>query len=98
MAPRNRITVFMIHLHLAGLPDTPPQPSDAHAVHDLMWAHATPQHHLEHVRARAVPGGIGLVLFIGAPEADEAVARADDLMVTVKNSGVISRYRISPGI
>ncbi|WP_327711412.1 hypothetical protein OG912_25500 [Streptomyces sp. NBC_00464] len=87
----------MIHLHLDSAPETSVQPSDAHAVHDLMWAHAAPRHHLEHVRARVVPGGIGLVLFIGASAADEADSRAEDLMDGVRDSGVLAQYRISAG-
>ncbi|WP_051814451.1 hypothetical protein [Kitasatospora sp. MBT63] len=48
------------------------------ALEDTLWAHATPEHGPEHLRIRAVPAGIGAVVFILAatPHAARAAAAA----------------------
>ncbi|MFI7348083.1 hypothetical protein ACIBSR_17680 [Streptomyces sp. NPDC049936] len=87
--------MFLLHLHLTGTADLPPGHGEAHAVQDLLWAHADPWHRLEHVTARSVSGGIRIVLFLAAPTAERAGAQAAELIADVSNSGLLTRYRIS---
>lgn len=83
--------MFVIHLYLTGA-ESPPSPADAHAVQDLLWAHADPRHRLEHVLARCEPDGIGLVLYISAPTAERATEQAANLLADVRRTGVLARY------
>ncbi|WP_327286372.1 MULTISPECIES: hypothetical protein [unclassified Streptomyces] len=48
---------------------------------DLLWAYAHPDHALEHVRARPVPHGIELVLFVRAETEAVAADRARSLLL-----------------
>ncbi|MEV7521416.1 hypothetical protein [Streptomyces sp. NPDC091371] len=57
-----------------------PTEDHAHALVDILWAHARPECGLEHIWARATPAGIGIVLFIRAAGADIAQAKAGCLM------------------
>ncbi|MEU0738891.1 hypothetical protein [Streptomyces sp. NPDC006134] len=83
--------MFVVHLYLTGSA-SPPSPADAHAVQDLIWAHAGPWHRLEHVLARCEPDGIGLVLYLSAPTADRATEQAANLLAGVRGTGVLARY------
>ncbi|MFK0045042.1 hypothetical protein ACIQU4_13175 [Streptomyces sp. NPDC090741] len=47
---------------------------------DLLWANAHADHALEHIRARAVPHGIALVLFVRADTEAVAADRAHSLL------------------
>ncbi|MBV2153161.1 hypothetical protein [Kitasatospora sp. SUK 42] len=51
-----------------------------HALEDILWAHATPETAMEHLRVRAVPRGIGIVLYIRAATTEAARARARRLV------------------
>ncbi|MEV7187453.1 hypothetical protein [Kitasatospora sp. NPDC093102] len=51
-----------------------------HALEDILWAHATPEIAMEHLRVRAVPAGIGIVLYIRAATIETARARARRLV------------------
>ncbi|MEV7026221.1 hypothetical protein [Kitasatospora sp. NPDC093558] len=53
-----------------------PTDADAETLHDALWAHATPDTGLEHVRARAVRQGISVVLYLRARTAPEARQQA----------------------
>ncbi|MEV7728604.1 hypothetical protein AB0P15_28180, partial [Streptomyces sp. NPDC087917] len=53
---------------------------DAHLMQDLLWAHAGPEHAVEHIRVRAAPHGIELVLFVRAETEAIATARARSLL------------------
>jgi hypothetical protein len=56
--------MLLIHVRLIS-PDYPrPTAADAVRVHDALWAHTPATAGLEHIRARAGPNGIDLVLFI----------------------------------
>ncbi|MEV6264235.1 hypothetical protein AB0M42_26300 [Streptomyces sp. NPDC051784] len=83
--------MFVIHLCLTGT-TSPPSPADAHSVQDLLWAHADPRHRLEHVVARCVPDGIGLVLYISANTAERATEQAANLLAGVRTAGVLAHY------
>ncbi|MER6319366.1 hypothetical protein ABT237_37280 [Streptomyces sp. NPDC001581] len=65
----------------------PPTDSQAHTLVDALWAHATPDCGIEHIRARTIPDGIGIVLFIRATRTDIAQAKARRLVVDVLVSG-----------
>ncbi|MGW4646788.1 hypothetical protein [Kitasatospora sp. NPDC004289] len=64
----------------------PPGPDEAGAVQDAVWAHAAPADGLEHVRALALPEGIGLVLFLCAASRAAASAQARLLLARVLGS------------
>ncbi|WP_326589581.1 hypothetical protein [Streptomyces sp. NBC_01294] len=65
----------------------PPTDSQAHALVDALWAHATPECGMEHIRARTGPDGIGIVLFIRAPSTGIAQAKAGRLVTDTLASG-----------
>ncbi|MEU6479942.1 hypothetical protein ABZ858_24265 [Streptomyces sp. NPDC047017] len=87
--------MFLVQLHVTGSAEPASGPADAHALQDLLWAHAAPRHRLEHVRARCLFDGIGVVLFISAPTSDRAAAQAADLLADASDSGLLARYRIT---
>ncbi|MFI5530533.1 hypothetical protein ACIA8O_18525 [Kitasatospora sp. NPDC051853] len=64
----------------------PPGPDEASAVQDAIWAHAAPADGLEHVRALALPEGIGLVLFLRAASRARASVQAQLLLARVLSS------------
>lgn len=69
-----------VHLTLTRTGGGAPDESQAHALVDMLWAHATPDYGMEHIRARASPAGIGIILFIRAVSTDIAQAKAGRLM------------------
>jgi hypothetical protein len=86
--------VHLVRLTLNQVESTGPKEADAHTVHDALWAHAEKRHGLEHVRARAGPHGIDLVLFIRAVGRSEAAAHASELLGSAARSQIFSRYVI----
>ncbi|WP_404953864.1 hypothetical protein [Streptomyces sp. 147326] len=56
---------------------------------DVLWAHSTPGHGTEHIRARTGPADIGIILFIRAASADIAQAKAVRLMTDALASGAV---------
>ncbi|GAA2642138.1 hypothetical protein ACFWB2_30475 [Streptomyces virginiae] len=66
---------------------TLPTDHQAHALVDALWAHATPDCGMEHIRARTHPDGIGIVLFIRAARTDIAQAKVRRLVVDTLASG-----------
>ncbi|MFI9274040.1 hypothetical protein ACIGXM_25535 [Kitasatospora sp. NPDC052896] len=77
----------MLPVHLTLLRDRnrdqAPTESEAIAVQDTVWAHAAPDTGLEHVRARAIPGGIGLVVYVRAHNSTAAQKQARRLLLDV---------------
>lgn len=65
---------------------------EANAVHDVLWAHARPEHGLEHIRARPAPHGVDLVLFITAAETEHAEAKVAALLESARGAEALSRY------
>jgi hypothetical protein len=59
-------------------------------VADLIWAHATPDDKLQHVRANTSIEQVDIVLFIDAGDGDEAAALADRLCARATAAGTIS--------
>lgn len=76
-----------VHLTLMQTGGAPPTDSQAHALVDALWAHATPDCGMEHIRARTSPVGIGIVFFIRAARTDIARARVRRLVVDTLASG-----------
>jgi hypothetical protein len=76
-----------VHLTLTRIGGGTPGEDQAHALVDILWAHATPEYGMEHIRARTSPAGIGIVLFIRAANADIAQAKAGRLMTEALASG-----------
>ncbi|MEV6580508.1 hypothetical protein AB0M92_20340 [Streptomyces sp. NPDC051582] len=76
-----------VHLTLKWTGDGAPDESQAHAFVDVIWAHATPDHGIEHIRARTGPDGIGIILFIRAAGTDIARAKATRLATAALVSG-----------
>lgn len=56
--------MLLIHVRLTSPEHTRPTAADAARLHDALWAHTPPTAGLEHIRARAGPDEIDLVLFI----------------------------------
>ncbi|MFJ7247273.1 hypothetical protein ACIQWA_21865 [Kitasatospora sp. NPDC098652] len=86
--------MHIVHLTLHQVVSTGSEEADAHTVHDALWAHAQSRHGLEHVRARAGPHGIDLVLFLRAGSPSEAAAHACELLGFATRSKIFSRYVI----
>ncbi|MER7828270.1 hypothetical protein ABTX85_37625 [Streptomyces sp. NPDC096097] len=76
-----------VHLTLTRTADGAPDGGQAHALVDVLWAHATPERAVEHIRARTSPAGIGIILFIRAASTDIAQAKAERLMTDALASG-----------
>ncbi|WP_405496512.1 hypothetical protein [Streptomyces sp. NBC_00096] len=70
----------MVQAHLLSAAGSAGTHRDAHLLQDLLWAHARPDHALEHIRAHAVPHGIELVLFVRAETEAVASGRAHSLL------------------
>jgi hypothetical protein len=75
--------VLPVRLTLLREDGRPSTEDEAKAVQDAVWAHAAPEVRLEHARARAVPAGIGLVLFVRAHTQDAAQKQARRLLCDV---------------
>ena len=59
--------MILIHVRLTSPEHPHPTAADAARVHDALWAHTPTTAGLEHIRARAGPDGIDLVLFVKNP-------------------------------
>ncbi|MFD4657190.1 hypothetical protein ACFWP2_16360 [Kitasatospora sp. NPDC058444] len=87
----------MLAVHLT-LPTSAPDSSRelaAAEVQAALWGCAGPDDGLEHVRALAVPDGIGLVLYVRAPDEAAAQSRARDLLD--RALAVTGRFPSGPG-
>jgi pyrimidine operon attenuation protein/uracil phosphoribosyltransferase len=56
--------VHLVHATLTRRDQGPADPADVARILDILWAHATPRDALEHVRGRAGPNRIDLIIFI----------------------------------
>ncbi|MFD0256939.1 hypothetical protein [Kitasatospora indigofera] len=100
--------MFAVYLTLR--PDRPPDlpaapstdgaaaPGDgvAAAVQEALWGYARPADGLEHIRARSGPRGLGLVLFVRAPDRAEAERRARALLGRALAGGAVGRFALAP--
>lgn len=80
----------------ATLVDTGLQPGTAAAAQQVeaaLWAHATAEHGLEHVRAQAVGLlAIGVVLFVRAGSRVDALAKANSLLLCALAAPAKARF------
>lgn len=74
----------MVQASLLRMNGGPGTAKEAHVLDELLWAHATTAHHLEHVRARPAPYGLGLMLFLCADTEARALTRAHALLEAVR--------------
>ncbi|MFD5463146.1 hypothetical protein ACFWIQ_10025 [Kitasatospora sp. NPDC127059] len=65
-----------VHLTLVLTGPRPPTEDVAHALEDILWAHARPETALEHLRVRADSTAIGIVCYLRAATTETARARA----------------------
>ncbi|MFB6889014.1 hypothetical protein ACFCX4_06820 [Kitasatospora sp. NPDC056327] len=87
--------MFAVHLTLLDLSTSPTGEAGAADVQGTLWARAVPGDGLEHTRARAVPGGIGLVLYVRAPDQEAAELRAHALLDRALAHGPARRYAVA---
>ncbi|MEV0619275.1 hypothetical protein AB0I81_38575 [Nonomuraea sp. NPDC050404] len=59
---------------------------DVAALMDALWAHATKEDGLEHVRARAGPGCIEVIMFLHCDSAENARYCATRILATVHHT------------
>ncbi|GAA2155976.1 hypothetical protein GCM10009760_56450 [Kitasatospora kazusensis] len=64
----------------------------ARTVEDILWVHSAPEHGLEHVRARSAPTGIGVLIFLRADGPDDALAKANSLLMRALAAPALGRY------
>lgn len=72
--------MFAVHLTLSTESAAPSEETAAAEVQAALWACAALGDGLEHVRVRAVPDGIGLVLYVRAPDETAAWSRTRGLL------------------
>ncbi|MFF7456765.1 hypothetical protein [Kitasatospora sp. NPDC008115] len=87
--------MFAVHLNLLDVSATPTGEAGAADVQGALWARAVPGDGLEHVRARSVPGGVGLVLYVRAPHREAAELRAYALLDRALAEGPACRYAVA---
>lgn len=74
----------MVQASLLRMNGGPGTANEAHILDELLWAHASADHHLEHLRARPAPYGLGLVVFVRADTEARALDRAHALLEAVR--------------
>lgn len=84
----------MVATHLTGPPARGQTPRPATVV-DLVWAHATPNDRLDHVRvnARAPAGELELAVLLRAPTASAAIRTAEGLFDRALGSPALTGWR-----
>ncbi|MFE7562431.1 hypothetical protein [Kitasatospora sp. NPDC057500] len=87
--------MFAVHLNLLDVSTTPTGEAGAADVQGTLWARAVPGDGLEHVRARSVPGGVGLVLYVRAPHREAAELRAYALLDRALAEDPACRYTVA---
>ncbi|MEV0531975.1 hypothetical protein [Kitasatospora sp. NPDC050463] len=84
--------MFSVHLSLLEVSAAPTGEAGAADVQAALWGCAGPGDGLEHVRARAVRGGVGLVLYVRAPDQGVAELRALALLDRTLAAGPTGRF------
>ncbi|MFJ8163620.1 hypothetical protein ACIRBY_22220 [Streptomyces sp. NPDC096136] len=88
--------MLLVRLPLLSHTGAPGTENGASLLQDALWAHAGPEHALEHVRVRPLPTGLSVALFVRAENEDRAHEKAYDLLVSVLGTGAGRAYRLSP--
>lgn len=85
--------MFMVHCRLVRPDRSRPTEADAHLVQDAIWAHARPELGLEHLRVRAGPAGLDLIVFlrhdIPGPDPGDTVR---DLIAATRQSPALGEW------
>ncbi|MEV6976745.1 hypothetical protein [Kitasatospora sp. NPDC093806] len=87
--------MFAVQLTLLDVSAAPPGEAGPSDVQDALWASAGPGDGLEHVRARTVPGGVGLVLYVRASDREAAELRAHALLDRALADGPVGRFAVA---
>ncbi|WP_457030856.1 hypothetical protein [Kitasatospora sp. P5_F3] len=64
----------------------------ARTIEDALWAHATPEFGLEHIRALDTPTGIDMLLFLRADGPQDALVKANGLILRALDASALARY------
>ncbi|MEU8434985.1 hypothetical protein AB0F18_19080 [Streptomyces sp. NPDC029216] len=88
--------MLLVRLPLLSHSGAPGTESGASLLQDALWAHAGPQHALEHVRVRPLPTGMNVALFVRAENDALAREKACGLLTTVLGTGAGRAYHLSP--
>ncbi|MFG2294052.1 hypothetical protein [Streptomyces sp. NPDC048603] len=88
--------MVLVHLPLTHTTGAPGAESEASLLQDTLWAHAGPQHGLEHVRVRATRQGIDVVLFVRAASDADARTKASALLSQALRSSAADGYSVAP--
>ncbi|MFC5661832.1 hypothetical protein ACFP3U_02415 [Kitasatospora misakiensis] len=87
--------MFAIHLTLLDVSTAPTGEAGPADVQGALWACAVPGDGLEHVRACALPEGVGLVLYVRAPDREAAELRAYALLDRALAEGPARRFAVA---
>ncbi|MEU9109870.1 hypothetical protein AB0D54_37210 [Streptomyces xanthophaeus] len=88
--------MLLVHLPLAGDTGLAATESEAALLQDAIWAHAGPEHALEHLRVRPLGHGMNVALFLRAKDMTAARDQAFGLLGQVLGSGAAHGYRLAP--
>ncbi|MEW1635192.1 hypothetical protein AB0469_14045 [Streptomyces sp. NPDC093801] len=88
--------MLLVRLPLLSHTGAPGTESGASLLQDALWAHAGPEHALEHVRVRPLPTGLSVALFVRAEDDDQAHRKATRLLKAVLGTGAGRAYHLSP--
>ncbi|MEU9718251.1 hypothetical protein [Streptomyces sp. NPDC047976] len=88
--------MLLVRLPLISHTGAPGTESGASLLQDALWAHAGPQHALEHVRVRPLPEGMSVALFVRAENDARAHEKARALLTAVLGTGAARHYSMGP--
>ncbi|MDK9497771.1 MULTISPECIES: hypothetical protein [Streptomyces] len=88
--------VLLVRLPLISHTGAPGTECGASLLQDALWAHAGPQHALEHVRVRPLPEGMSVALFVRAENDAQAREKARALLAAVIGTGAARHYSMGP--
>ncbi|WP_406114220.1 hypothetical protein [Kitasatospora purpeofusca] len=87
--------MFAVQLTLLDVSAAPAVEAGPADVQGALWARAVPGDGLEHVRARSFPGGVGVVLYVRAPDREAAELRACALLRRALAEGPARRFTVA---
>ncbi|MFF0219652.1 hypothetical protein [Streptomyces vinaceus] len=76
--------MHIVRTLLKGAPVTTPTVQDAHLLHDLLWAHATPGDGVQHIVIRPVPHGMEATFFLTGASDEAALAHTRELLLRAR--------------
>ncbi|WP_412077140.1 hypothetical protein ACLF6K_19880 [Streptomyces xanthophaeus] len=90
--------MLLVHLPLASDTGLAGTENEAALLQDAVWAHAGPQHALEHIRVRPVEHGMNVALFVRADDLAAARTKARSLLAAALGSGAARGYCLAPSV